>query len=115
MLNISTFGCFLHAIPVESEAAFELLPSKNICMLQEHTKKKCLLLLYQPFQCLSINKRMVKSKARCHLIQYIKNKPCKWGFKYWVLADSSGYIVDLMYMLEKVVKEATVKVDNRMV
>ena len=25
------------------------------------------------------------------LIQYIRNKPCKWGFKYWVLADTRGY------------------------
>jgi len=23
-----------------------------------------------------------------------ENKPCKWGFKYWVIADSSGYTGD---------------------
>lgn len=43
---------------------------------------------------ISIDERMVKSKARCHFIQYMKNKPCKWGFKFWVIADSSGYTVD---------------------
>ena len=24
----------------------------------------------------------------------MRNKPCKWGFKYWVLADTSGYTID---------------------
>lgn len=24
----------------------------------------------------------------------MRNKPCKWGFKYWILADTSGYTVD---------------------
>jgi hypothetical protein len=38
--------------------------------------------------------RMVKSKARCHFIQYMRNKPTKWGFKLWVLADMTGYTVD---------------------
>ena len=37
---------------------------------------------------------MVKSKARTHFTQYIRNKPTKWGFKYWVLADPTGYTVD---------------------
>ena len=37
---------------------------------------------------------MVKSKARCHFKQYMKNKPTKWGFKLWVLADMTGYTVD---------------------
>ena len=34
---------------------------------------------------------MVKSKARTHFRQYIRNKPTKWGFKYWVLADITGF------------------------
>ena len=45
-------------------------------------------------QNLSMSIIMVKSKARCHLIQYMKNKSCKWGFKYWVFADTSGYTID---------------------
>ena len=37
---------------------------------------------------------MVKSKARSHFVQYMKDKPVKWGFKFWVIADPSGYTVD---------------------
>ena len=37
---------------------------------------------------------MVKSKARTHFQQYLRNKPTKWGFKFWVLADPTGYTVD---------------------
>ena len=38
---------------------------------------------------------MVASKARVFKKQYIKDKPTKWGFKFWVLADSkNGYTCD---------------------
>lgn len=37
---------------------------------------------------------MVRSKAKTHFRQYIRNKPTKWGFKYWVLADVTAYTVD---------------------
>jgi len=39
---------------------------------------------------------MVKSKARSHLIQYLCNKPTKWGFKLWAIADPSGYTLDFL-------------------
>ena len=57
-------------------------------------KEKCIS-LYQPFQCVAIDERMVKSKHRSGIRQYIKNKPTKWGIKLWVLADSAnGYTCD---------------------
>ena len=57
-------------------------------------KEKCKS-LYQPFQQIAIDERMVKSKHRSGIRQYIKNKPTKWGLKLWVLADSAnGYTWD---------------------
>ncbi len=38
---------------------------------------------------------MVKSKARTHFRQYIRNKPTQWGFKYWDVADPTGYTLDV--------------------
>ena len=35
-----------------------------------------------------------KLKNFFYLRQYICNKPTKWGFKFWVLADGTGYMVD---------------------
>jgi len=86
-------GCFLHvATPQEEEAS----PEDHLRKLRpflEHLKSNCLT-YYQPLQHLSVDERMVKSKPRCHTVQYMRNKPVKWGFKLWVLADTTGYTVD---------------------
>lgn len=51
--------------------------------------------LYQPFQQVAVDERMVKSKHRSGIRQFIPNKPTKWGIKLWVLADSlNGYTCD---------------------
>ena len=49
---------------------------------------------YQPLRELSIDEHMVKSKGRSQFKQYIPNKPTKWGFKFWVLADQTRYALD---------------------
>ena len=68
-------------------------PLKKILLLHDHVKVKCFD-FYQPLQEVSVDERMVRSKARTKFRQYMKDKPTKWGFKYWVLSDPSGYTVD---------------------
>ena len=82
-------GAFLHVVTEEEEASMSSHKLKKILPLHNAIKKK-----YQPLQQLSVDERMVKSKARTHFRQYIHNKPTKWGYKYWVLADPTGYTVD---------------------
>ena len=91
--RFEAIGSFLHVVTPAEERTFGNNPLKKILPLQNLMKRRCLD-LYQPLQQLSIDERMVKSKARTHLRQYIRNKPTKWGFKYWVLADPTGYTID---------------------
>ncbi|KAJ8349612.1 hypothetical protein SKAU_G00247420 [Synaphobranchus kaupii] len=67
---------------------------KKLRYLMDHLKQKCQE-LFQPNQNLAIDERMVKSKGRSGLKQFMKGKPTRWGFKFWVIATSdSGYTLD---------------------
>ena len=62
--------------------------------LMELMRRKCLK-LFQPFQNICTDERMVRNKGPYSFRQCIRDKPTKWGMKLWVLADSSiGYTYD---------------------
>uniref|UniRef100_A0A3B4UBG2 Si:dkey-19f4.2 n=1 Tax=Seriola dumerili TaxID=41447 RepID=A0A3B4UBG2_SERDU len=52
--------------------------------------------IYHPRQHLAVDERMVGTKARLSIKQYMKAKPTKWGLKFFVLADINGYTIDFM-------------------
>ena len=82
----------LHVVDPGAEDGHDKL--RKVTGFLQFFKEKCKS-LYQPFQHVAIDERMVKSKHRSGIRQYIKNKPTKWGIKLWVLADSiNGYTCD---------------------
>ena len=52
---------------------------------------------YSPSQRLSVDETMVGFRGRFEAIQYIKDKPTKWGIKAFTLADGlNGYLLDTL-------------------
>ena len=42
---------------------------------------------FNPTSNLTIDEQLLPCKARCKFIQYISNKPDKFGIKFWLLVD----------------------------
>ena len=91
--RFEAISTFLHIVSDWEEDQHKDHPLRKVLPFYNDIKRKCLE-LYQPLPELSIDERMVKSKARSHFRQYMKDKPTKWGFKIWVLADPTGYTFD---------------------
>ena len=90
---------FLHIVDPLNEPAGNKL--RKVEALVQYFKTRCQL-LHQPRQHVAIDERMVKSRHRSGIRQYIKDKPTKWGIKLWVLADSSNaYVQDFNIYIGK--------------
>ena len=82
---------FLHVVDYTKENRETEGRLTKIKYLLDYIRDRCMT-LFQPSEYISIDERMVKSKGRSGMRQYIRDKPIKWGFKLWVLADSiAGY------------------------
>ncbi|XP_030592392.1 piggyBac transposable element-derived protein 4-like [Archocentrus centrarchus] len=68
-------------------------PLQELKPLLEMIRTRCKS-VYHPKQHISVDERMVATKARIKVKQYMKDKPTKWGLKSFVLADVNGYTVD---------------------
>ena len=86
-------GTFLPVVTKQEEEEVKEDRLRKLLPLINYIKSKCFE-FYQPVQQLAVDEWMVKSKARSHLIQFMRNKPVKWGFKLWVIANPSGYTLD---------------------
>ena len=69
-------GTFNHIVTPAEENAFIGNPLRKLQPLIDHIKNKCFE-FYQPKKEVSIDERMVKSKARCCFKQYMRNKLTK--------------------------------------
>lgn len=48
---------------------------------------------YIPSQNLTVDEQLLPCKARCKFIQYMANKPDKFGLKFWLIVDvTSKYL-----------------------
>ena len=82
----------LHVVDPGSENKVDKI--RKVSPVIETFRERCRK-LFQPFQNVAIDERIVKSKHRSGIRQYIKNKPVKLGLKLWVIADSqTGYTYD---------------------
>eukprot|EP01022_Parablepharisma_sp_SALTPOND_P022514 TRINITY_DN4585_c0_g1_i1.p1 TRINITY_DN4585_c0_g1~~TRINITY_DN4585_c0_g1_i1.p1 ORF type:complete len:504 (+),score=-0.98 TRINITY_DN4585_c0_g1_i1:197-1513(+) len=91
--------CLYCALPVE-ENQDKLAPIKAIFGM---LKRNCRF-YYYPSKYISINERMIsyKGSAPSPMLQYLPSKPCKWGFKAFVIADSTtGYTWDMKLYTDK--------------
>ena len=87
---------FLHVVDKQKESQLKDDKDKllKVRPLYEHINSQCQKYC-QPNQEVSIDERMVCSKAHFSFKQYIRNKPTKWGFKLWCLCNASnGYTVN---------------------
>ena len=91
--RFENISAFLHVVTQEEEQDLGNSPLCKIFPLYESIRKRCFE-VYQPLCELSVDERMVKTKARSLLKQFIRNKPNKWGFKFWIVADITGYTID---------------------
>ena len=98
---------FLHVVDPYNEDANDKL--RKVSPFISHSQEACRT-LYQPDQNVAVDERIVKSKHRSGIRQFIKNKPVKFGIKLWVLADSkNGYTSNFeVYAGKMVLKKKTI-------
>uniref|UniRef100_I3JTA2 PiggyBac transposable element-derived protein domain-containing protein n=1 Tax=Oreochromis niloticus TaxID=8128 RepID=I3JTA2_ORENI len=62
--------------------------------IYDETLSRAGIAYYHPRRELSVDERMVATKAKTGMTQYMKDKPTKWGMKMFILAESkSGYTI----------------------
>ena len=86
-------GSFLDVVSPEEGWPMHANRLRKLLPLLNHVKDKCFE-YYQPHQHLSVERTNGEVEVQMPHDPIMKDKPTKWGFKLWVVADPSGYTVD---------------------
>ena len=63
--------------------------------------KNCVI-CYKPGENITVDEQLFPTKARCRFMQYMANKPEKFGIKFWLAVDvKSKYILNAISYLAK--------------
>jgi hypothetical protein len=92
--SVKTLYHGLWAIEIISRFRYKALMAflNMVDPVTEDSSNKLHQQLYQPSQNISVDERMVKSRNRLGIRQFMKDKTTKWGINLWVAADSpNGY------------------------
>jgi len=85
--------------PEKTSSTYKLYKLGNVHVKVNENAKKA----YVPSQQLSIDEQMIGTKCRISFIQYMPEKPKKFGVKLWVLAEAlSGYCLHFQVYTGKV-------------
>jgi len=68
----------------------EVDPIRKIRIVMDKISKKWKK-YYNPGDYLTVDESMIKHTGRCAFLQYIKNKPVRWGVKMYLVSDSVSY------------------------
>ena len=88
--HFELIGTFLHAVTPEEEEEMKDDRLRKLLSLIKYVRARRLD-LYQPVMELSVDERMVKSRARCHMVQYMD--------EIWFQALGGGWSQWLPYLL----------------
>jgi hypothetical protein len=59
---------------------------------------------YLPIESLTIDEQLFPTKSRCKFLQYMRNKPDKYGIKFWILAEvDSKYCLNIIPYVERMI------------
>ncbi|KAH8026360.1 hypothetical protein HPB51_020344 [Rhipicephalus microplus] len=82
---------FLHISDPEDKSTASAEKLRKVWSLLQHINEVSAR-FFQPQEAIAVDEKMVKSKARSGIRQYIHDKVTKCGYKLWVLAESeTGY------------------------
>lgn len=72
---------------------------------------------YQPREHLTVDEQLMPCKNRCPFIQYMANKPDKFGIKFWLLCEvDSKYVLNgIPYLGKEVTKPTSIQLGHHIV